>query len=643
VKALEVKTTYPEYHRLLADKKVDLFIFFNEVSGEEKPASEALKKKLERLGYRAESTNAPYHFLYRKNIDGITLNIEWSVGYEGRPLFVSAIKTHEIVIYDGHAGYGANIDNHFNKEDSFPDSQYQIFILNGCATYKYGMSQLLNVKALKDFDFYHQNIDVVTTYTSVSGHRQNDVIIEALEKAIPAYRKAAMDEGTKEVFKNQLSWLAIITKFNQVSDEYSRDNGIFMVSGEEDNDYEPGKTSFPGMKQYSADELLELIHDAGQQEKSRIMALRAYMKYHVMKSDDTRVEDVLERTEQFCKANKQEAATVFAAAFYLPGCQIRQLHLNKDMPYQGVTLDATKDVIFYSTGKLQKAQLKESATIDGMSVTSGHYTYFYESGKLKHFRSDRVFKDKAGREFSPFDYISLYESGALKRGTLNGETPLQFRNLTIRNNQVEFYEDGELKAATLFTDATLPLSYQGFSFLGYGMLSLYPDGRLMSINSSKLNYEDRSLILHEGASVYLFPNGNPRFIALNYADEADRAQKSFTYKDVKYQQIMLREDGSLAMAQFADKKKLTGRMPCDTVGEDASVFFDTKGTLVGCKLADDFSIEGRQFARGTMVIWTADGRVIDVTEESNALAYLASIGIDFDSLFRNEYEELWEN
>src|SRR3954447_15846721 len=53
----------------------------------------------------------------------------------------------DLVVYNGHAGLGANVRSLATKGKFFP-GQYQIFFFDGCDTFAYGDDALIKTRAL---------------------------------------------------------------------------------------------------------------------------------------------------------------------------------------------------------------------------------------------------------------------------------------------------------------------------------------------------------------------------------------------------------------------------------------------------------------------------------------------------------------
>jgi|GEM_PF-1385463 len=266
---LNVGTTYPEFHELYADNFVNIFIFYGMVGSETQGASVQAIERFKRNGYQLKKAiglknseeETPHelteiNFLslihsatLEKKIGDVTFQVEF-VGENKFPNakkeLVKSVGSYEVVLYDGHAGFGGNIESAFTDPDAYPSQKYQILYLNGCRTYKYGMAEVLTSKGLRDGDFSGRNVDVITTAYAAKGHETNWPLIDALEVAALKYKLANGEWSAQD--REALSWLGIITKTNYESDrQYGKEDepiGYYAVSGEENNVFTPGVSAY---------------------------------------------------------------------------------------------------------------------------------------------------------------------------------------------------------------------------------------------------------------------------------------------------------------------------------------------------------------------------------------------------------------
>ncbi|OGS59955.1 MAG: hypothetical protein A3J79_02395 [Elusimicrobia bacterium RIFOXYB2_FULL_62_6] len=81
---------------------------------------------------------------------------------------VSAMKTADIFIYDGHSGLGGYLNPERLAADSgqtltLPKNKYQIFVFQGCSTYAYYNSAFFQLKKSSSDPKGSKNLDIITT------------------------------------------------------------------------------------------------------------------------------------------------------------------------------------------------------------------------------------------------------------------------------------------------------------------------------------------------------------------------------------------------------------------------------------------------------------------------------------------------
>ncbi|OIP33178.1 MAG: hypothetical protein AUK47_19465 [Deltaproteobacteria bacterium CG2_30_63_29] len=162
---------YPEYDRLIADKKVTAVVLFGQIGDElndNDTGVRGLKTMatwLEQGGFKKAAT-APVGVRYVKHIGEVDFEIDLYSPYEFSGLsdmahfsnFNRAIKEHEIVVYDGHSMLGAS---DFWSRPEYPDT-YQIFLYGGCLGYEYYLRPILDAKGGWD------NLDIMSSVVEVS-------------------------------------------------------------------------------------------------------------------------------------------------------------------------------------------------------------------------------------------------------------------------------------------------------------------------------------------------------------------------------------------------------------------------------------------------------------------------------------------
>ncbi|HTJ46968.1 MAG TPA: hypothetical protein VL463_32920 [Kofleriaceae bacterium] len=223
------KTTssvYPEFDKLLADKKLTTVILFGEIDDgpitDDETGMQSFKRYgrwLAQAGYK--KVTAPLGERYEKVVHGITVQMDLYSPREFAGLdddahfanFQKALSEHEIVAWDGHSMLGAS---DFWERPTYPKT-YQIFLYGGCLGYEYYVQPILDGKGGT-----WANLDIMSSVVEVSA--------SANEFAGPALAKIvwAIDHG------NKATWRSIL-----VAVRGSVGDSTFGVSGVRDNCYTP--------------------------------------------------------------------------------------------------------------------------------------------------------------------------------------------------------------------------------------------------------------------------------------------------------------------------------------------------------------------------------------------------------------------
>ncbi|MDQ1347936.1 MAG: hypothetical protein QG573_1310 [Acidobacteriota bacterium] len=221
-------TVYPEYDRLLKDKKLTIVVLFGQIGDGAisewdagMTGSKQMGRWLEAAGYK-EVTPAPLGRRFTKTLKKSKVTVEFDLysphefsglGDHGHfANFQKALSEHEIVIYDGHSMLGAS---DFWSRPTYPDL-YQIFMYGGCLGYEYYVRPIVAGK--KGW----QNVDILSSVVEVSASA-NDFAAPALAKLI-----ASLETTKKASWKSLLG--AVRTGVG---------DSTFGVSGVRDNCYTP--------------------------------------------------------------------------------------------------------------------------------------------------------------------------------------------------------------------------------------------------------------------------------------------------------------------------------------------------------------------------------------------------------------------
>lgn len=219
---------YPEYDKLIADKKVTTVVLFGQIDDGAITESETGMRNFKKFGRNLVAAGytkkpGPVGERYEKTLAGNILSqIDLYSPREFSGLgdfahfgnFQKALTEHEIVAYDGHSMLGAS---DFWGRPTYP-STYQIFLYGGCLGYEYYVKPILHGKG----DTW-ANLDVLSSVIEVTA--------DANMFAAPAIAKIlySIEHGRRS------SWRSVLLEVrNSVGDS------TFGVSGVRDNCYKPG-------------------------------------------------------------------------------------------------------------------------------------------------------------------------------------------------------------------------------------------------------------------------------------------------------------------------------------------------------------------------------------------------------------------
>lgn len=183
---------YPEYEAMFEDGLLDIAIHvggdYNDARYDIQTARDLFERLQTDLGLESpveryedlRSDSGPFTGTFEA--DGETIDIEVTlihpdmqeepgVGYQGLlDLYRESAATHDIVFYDGHAGYSSSYSGvvvHYNPRHAIPADEFdelelpekpQLFVFNGCKTYT-SYADAMYDHPLKT----GENLDVVTT------------------------------------------------------------------------------------------------------------------------------------------------------------------------------------------------------------------------------------------------------------------------------------------------------------------------------------------------------------------------------------------------------------------------------------------------------------------------------------------------
>ena len=235
---------YPEYHKVWEDNVLDIVAIFGKyedgaTSGDAGiSAYNTFVKEIKRELGAYEVTTDPAEIPSSPGVDVPDITFRASLP-DGRSVEVVALlvdnvrtagatfnKRYEalsgdadMIAYNGHAGLGANIRALASK-GKFLAGQYQIFFMNGCDTFAYVDEQLLEAHAVLNDD------DPI-------GTRYVDMVTNVM----PSFF-SSMPHASMALIEGLLSYDAPKT-YDEIFKLIDKSE-VVVVTGEEDNVYEPG-------------------------------------------------------------------------------------------------------------------------------------------------------------------------------------------------------------------------------------------------------------------------------------------------------------------------------------------------------------------------------------------------------------------
>lgn len=217
---------YPEYNKLIADKKVTAVVLFGQIGdGPVSDTDQGMSSLRTMATWLTQAVfkevKGPVGRRFQKTLKtGVMVEIDLYSPKDFSGLgdtahfanFQKALSEHKVVVYDGHSMLGAS---DFWARPTYP-SFYQIFLYGGCLGYEYYVRPILAGK------HGWANLDIMSSVVEVSA-TANDFAAPALAKMI-----WALENGFKA------TWSDILTEVRKrVGDS------TFGVSGVRDNCFTP--------------------------------------------------------------------------------------------------------------------------------------------------------------------------------------------------------------------------------------------------------------------------------------------------------------------------------------------------------------------------------------------------------------------
>lgn len=269
---LPKKTTYPEYDRLAADGKVEVVVFFGAAEHGWKPGDwdwgvnehGELTSALRSRSFQSASMEGG-GVRYTRTRNGVSEIVDvfspadlTALDHDTDGLFVRMLKTHEVVVYNGHSFYGSL--NVLDQRENYPEGVYQILFIDSCWSYEYYTKQVFRNKATAQDPNGWDLADVVNDTESGWFHNNAEetrILLTNIFAGVEALGRDAVRD---------FNWSNIIEAMNKHALDSQQSRGtetheIFGVSGVRTNKFDPDKEEEPQAGWTKVDSAIASDHD----------------------------------------------------------------------------------------------------------------------------------------------------------------------------------------------------------------------------------------------------------------------------------------------------------------------------------------------------------------------------------------------
>ncbi len=254
--SLDAPTVYPEYDQLVADGKITMVTIFGQITHGELESNDwgfisfnTFTRKLRYLGFDKTETFADNrgHQMRRTYPGGLEIIVDMYTPVdfaddvpreESNEVFRTAMRSHEIVYYNGHAFYGSL--KVLDEPSAYPEDTYQIIFMDACWSYAYYTKQIFRNRATEaDPDGYALTDVVNNTEPGITGSEATAVVLYQ-----NIFRGAAAVHAGGN--PNLYSWNNMTAYMNAHAEERAArrtthpDPEIYGASGVRTNSFQPG-------------------------------------------------------------------------------------------------------------------------------------------------------------------------------------------------------------------------------------------------------------------------------------------------------------------------------------------------------------------------------------------------------------------
>ncbi len=254
--SLDAPTVYPEYDRLVADGKITMVALFGQIEHGELESNDwgfisfnTFTRSLQRMGFtKTESfPDNRGHQLSRSYPGGLEVVVDMytpvdfadSVPREqSNERFREAMRSHEIVYYNGHAFYGSLTV--LDEPTAYPTDTYQIIFMDACWSYAYYTKQVFRNKATEaDPDGYALADVVNNTEPGITGSEETAAVLyQNIFKGAAAVR--AGSDPSLYSWNNMTAYMNEHAEARAARRTSHPDPEIYGASGVRTNSFQPG-------------------------------------------------------------------------------------------------------------------------------------------------------------------------------------------------------------------------------------------------------------------------------------------------------------------------------------------------------------------------------------------------------------------
>jgi hypothetical protein len=221
---LPFQDTYPEYDKLVADGRIEAVVIFGEAEHNTTVSDgdwgvmmwRTFEVNIRLRGFEATPGLAVGQRYQREKgdltqiIDLISPYDLHDLGDAAFPMFADMLRTHEIVVYNGHSFYGS-LDV-LDERENYPEDTYQILFMNSCWSYEYYTKQVFWNKTTDEDGTGWDLADVINNTTTARFVQMETATRVIITNLFAGAENLGLDEEGR-----RFSWQRIIGILNDES------------------------------------------------------------------------------------------------------------------------------------------------------------------------------------------------------------------------------------------------------------------------------------------------------------------------------------------------------------------------------------------------------------------------------------------